>query len=593
MKKAHLGWNVRVAHVFISYVEEDSRVAGKLAQLLHDAGFTTWRYESDAKVGRNYLLQTREQIESCDAFLIILSPQSVLSNQIELEVIRAHECGKPMLPVLSGMTYQEFGEQRPDWQQAMGGATAITLPGNGDIEPAADRLIDGIEDLIGGNQDRANRLRRDMRRRWRIKRALRAAAILLVIGGLAAGGLAGYRALAGTKRDAEAKQCVSDAKTHLRDMKDDEALKCLNRAIELAPEYWEAYLLRADVHLWGGRSAEALRDADAVLKNNPDDGEALWYRHWALRDLGRLEEALQILTTYIDRSLGTRDAEYQRGQVNLLLKKFDDAIRDYSQHIQKHPGWPDGYIGRAYALIGRTAAREPDVVSDFQMWLTQKSVDDLRDAADDCSYVLDRIERSMPEAMACRGMAWLMQGWVGLAAGDFAEALDSNRLQPELRVQCQDGLTLVDSLPRVSGLVMTPSVNASSEGRQGIAVLASFEIEGAEQLKCLVDVAVADQDGRTFSSRRDEYSSVYGAIGRVLPFTPTSQRATVKDLAVFVPFDELPCATGQNYMQYYATVMCGRARIADIMKGPLLFTYPPPPLPPQREHNSYEMFDER
>src|SRR5690606_31023434 len=165
--------------------------------------------------------------------------------------------------------------------------------------------------------------------------------------------------------------------------------------IELAPEYWEAYLLRADVHLWGGRSAEALRDADAVLKNNPDDGEALWYRHWALRDLGRLEEALQILTTYIDRSLGTRDAEYQRGQVNLLLKKFDDAIRDYSQHIQKHPGWPDGYIGRAYALIGRTAAREPDVVSDFQMWLTQESVDDLRDAADDCSYVLDRIERSM------------------------------------------------------------------------------------------------------------------------------------------------------------------------------------------------------
>ena len=41
--------------IFISYKESDRRLANDLAQGLEAAGYTTWNYDRDSRIGFNYM----------------------------------------------------------------------------------------------------------------------------------------------------------------------------------------------------------------------------------------------------------------------------------------------------------------------------------------------------------------------------------------------------------------------------------------------------------------------------------------------------------------------------------------------------------
>ena len=126
--------------VFISCVEEDLALALALSEGLEAAGFTTWCYERHSVPGPSYLLQTGQAIEECRAFLILLSRASLDSSQIDREVVRALETGKHFIPVLSGVAHAEFQVRRPEWRQAIGGATSILVPADGvRWDPPPDR----------------------------------------------------------------------------------------------------------------------------------------------------------------------------------------------------------------------------------------------------------------------------------------------------------------------------------------------------------------------------------------------------------------------------------------------------------------------
>lgn len=105
--------------------------------------FNTVRHRG---IGPSYLLQTRQAIEGCSAFVVIISRDSMESSQIDREVVRAHESGKRFVPVLRDVTYVEFERRRPDWQQAVGSATAISVPKEG-VEAILGRLVDGLKAL--------------------------------------------------------------------------------------------------------------------------------------------------------------------------------------------------------------------------------------------------------------------------------------------------------------------------------------------------------------------------------------------------------------------------------------------------------------
>ena len=132
--------------VFVSHVEEDAGVALALADALEEAGFSTWCYERDSIPGPSYLLQTAEAIERSRAVVVVISASSLGSNQVTAEVVRAHEAVKPFVPVLVGISHVELGARQPEWREAIGSATAISLPSAG-VAAITPRIVNGLKAL--------------------------------------------------------------------------------------------------------------------------------------------------------------------------------------------------------------------------------------------------------------------------------------------------------------------------------------------------------------------------------------------------------------------------------------------------------------
>lgn len=133
-----------MSDIFMSYVEEDSSVATQIGDGLQAAGYSTWLYERDSLPGIAYLLQTGEAITLSQAFVLIISPDSVVSNQVTAEVVRAHENNVPFFPLLHGITHLEFQESQPLWRQAIGAATSIAID-EGNIPALAERIVRALE----------------------------------------------------------------------------------------------------------------------------------------------------------------------------------------------------------------------------------------------------------------------------------------------------------------------------------------------------------------------------------------------------------------------------------------------------------------
>ena len=131
---------------FISYVEEDHDVASQIASCLEKKGYATWYYERDCLPGLPYLVQVGEAIEACRAILLIVSPESLGSNQVTNEVVRAYEARKCFVPILRNITHVELQNRQPLWRQCLGAATSIAIPREG-VDAIVPRIEAGLRAL--------------------------------------------------------------------------------------------------------------------------------------------------------------------------------------------------------------------------------------------------------------------------------------------------------------------------------------------------------------------------------------------------------------------------------------------------------------
>jgi tetratricopeptide (TPR) repeat protein len=135
-----------MSDVFISHVEEDKNVALEIARALNAAGYTTWCYEGDSDPGVSYLTQIGEAIEACQAVVVVISPESLGSDQVTREVEFSHDSRKPFVPVLKGISHVEFQHRRATWRVALGTAASIPVPPEG--APAiVPRIVRGLQGL--------------------------------------------------------------------------------------------------------------------------------------------------------------------------------------------------------------------------------------------------------------------------------------------------------------------------------------------------------------------------------------------------------------------------------------------------------------
>lgn len=129
--------------VFISHADEDGDVALALVRGLNAAGYSTWCYEEDSDPGMSYLAQIDEELEATQAVVLVISASSLASGQVLKEVVRAHEAGKPFIPLRRGVPHEAVHQQR-DWRMALGGSVSIAIPDDG-VEAILPRVLRGLE----------------------------------------------------------------------------------------------------------------------------------------------------------------------------------------------------------------------------------------------------------------------------------------------------------------------------------------------------------------------------------------------------------------------------------------------------------------
>jgi hypothetical protein len=115
-------------HAFISYSHKNGPYVDRLAAFLTEAGIPVW-FDKEIIDGDRWTTVIREQIDSCAAVVVVMTPEAERSDWVEREIARAQQLHRPILPLLlAGHHFFSLGNlQYSDVTGgAMPGATFVT-----------------------------------------------------------------------------------------------------------------------------------------------------------------------------------------------------------------------------------------------------------------------------------------------------------------------------------------------------------------------------------------------------------------------------------------------------------------------------------
>jgi hypothetical protein len=88
-----------MGHVFVSYSHRDKAYVHKLADGIRARGFDIW-IDDRIDYGSRWPKVIQENLDTCDAFIVVISENSYESEWVQSEVARAKRKGKPFFPLL-------------------------------------------------------------------------------------------------------------------------------------------------------------------------------------------------------------------------------------------------------------------------------------------------------------------------------------------------------------------------------------------------------------------------------------------------------------------------------------------------------------
>lgn len=89
-----------MSHIFISYSRRDVKIVDQFVGSLDQEGANVWIDREDIKVGNSWRVQIVEAIDTCDAFVLMLSSNSAASTNVHKEVILAQDSSRPLYVVM-------------------------------------------------------------------------------------------------------------------------------------------------------------------------------------------------------------------------------------------------------------------------------------------------------------------------------------------------------------------------------------------------------------------------------------------------------------------------------------------------------------
>jgi len=130
--------------IFVSHSEKDLGIVNEIIRGLEQAGYGTWYFERDILPGSSYLVQITTAVAECDAIILVISSNSIGSDQVSKEVVGAFERQKPFFPILLDMTPPQLKETQPEWRHALGGTAMICVATDG-LAACIPRIIEGLK----------------------------------------------------------------------------------------------------------------------------------------------------------------------------------------------------------------------------------------------------------------------------------------------------------------------------------------------------------------------------------------------------------------------------------------------------------------
>ena len=129
----------------------------------------------------------------------------------------------------------------------------------------------------------------------------------------------------------------------------DKAIEYLDKAIELDPNYANAYYNRARNHDRKYYYEDAISDYSRAIELDPEFAWAYVNRGWVYSAMGDYDQAIRNYTKGIELDPSDKLAFYDRGDIYLYQGNYELAVDDYTKAINIDPDYKEALFNRAIA----------------------------------------------------------------------------------------------------------------------------------------------------------------------------------------------------------------------------------------------------
>jgi tetratricopeptide (TPR) repeat protein len=237
----------------------------------------------------------------------------------------------------------------------------------------------------------------------------------------------------------EAQELYNQGITALEGNENRKAVAFFSQAIEIAPDFFQAYSNRAYGHLTLGELEEAKNDFRIAARLN----EELHLPYFEMGAIAERQDSIDAAINYyslaIERFRTEEKYHYQRGLQYFKLEDYTKAISDFNSAISLKPSFADALNDRGsankllnnldQAILDYTAAslQNPQfTVAYANLGTAYREKGDYINALSAYAKAL-KIDKSNPVILNNRGYAYFLNGNLNEAITDFESALKINK----------------------------------------------------------------------------------------------------------------------------------------------------------------------
>jgi tetratricopeptide (TPR) repeat protein len=148
----------------------------------------------------------------------------------------------------------------------------------------------------------------------------------------------------------QAKEILEKGITLMSLRRYNEAIEYFNKAIEMRPNYAEAYNLKANAYIQNGQFNEAIALLDYAINLKPNYRDAYLNKGTALFSLKKIEDSIIQYKKVIEIDPNCHEAYFNLGSCFMMLpNKKKEAIKCFSKAIELKNDYPSAYYNRACA----------------------------------------------------------------------------------------------------------------------------------------------------------------------------------------------------------------------------------------------------